>query len=258
MTGTDRLPLPNTPISPLLVSYCNNRYGAVLSALYGFWSSRDAVALSATRARRDAYSVVTFNESATTRVQNDFTSSPGQLISQMLPQTSGGNVINFRAALTRAQSLIQTHWSSDRYEYFGLLYSYPGDHVLPRAPVIIFLSAIDCNIADDPVYNLCRMCVRLGKALAFHSVSFGTNTHSTSLRRMAEIAHEVYASAPRDALPIGRGNPCGYTSAIDSARNLLTKVTRQQSEIVPSISLPKFCRELTSVIKYSPLKHGPH
>ncbi|CUA74082.1 E3 ubiquitin-protein ligase TRIP12 [Rhizoctonia solani] len=197
MSDTDRLPLPNTPISPRLISSCNNRYGAVLSALYGFWLSRDAVALSgATQTRQDAYSVVTFNESATTRVQNDFTSSTDQLISQLLPQASGGT--NFHAALTRAQSLIQTHWSSD------------------RAPVIIFLSDGECNIADNPVYDLCRMCVQLGKALAFHSVSFGEDTYSASLRRMAEIAHEVFASAPQDVLTVGRGNPCGYANAIDS------------------------------------------
>ncbi|EUC60522.1 von willebrand factor type A domain protein, partial [Rhizoctonia solani AG-3 Rhs1AP] len=198
MTDTDRLPLPNTPVSPRLVSSCNNRYGAVLSALYGFWLSRDAVALSAaTQVRQDAYSIVTFNESATIRVQNDFTSSTDQLISQLLPQASGGT--NFHAALLRAQSLIQTHWSSD------------------RAPVIIFLSDGECNIGDDPVYDLCRMCVQLGKALAFHSVSFGIDTYSASLRRMAEIAHEVFASAPQDVLTAGRGNPCGYANAIDSA-----------------------------------------
>ncbi|KAJ1300985.1 hypothetical protein OPQ81_003409 [Rhizoctonia solani] len=197
MEGDDRRPLPNTPISHRLVSSCNNRYGAVLSALYGFWLSRDAAALTgATQARQDAYSVITFNSSATTRLQNDFTSSTDQLIAQLLPQASGGT--NFHAALTLAQSLIQSHWSSD------------------RAPVIIFLSDGECNIADNPVYDLCRMCVQLGKALAFHSVSFGTDTYSASLRRMAEIAHEVFASAPQDVLTAGRGNPCGYANAIDS------------------------------------------
>lgn len=33
---------------------------------------------------------------------------------------------------------------------------------------------------------------------------------------MAEIAHEVYASAPQDVLSAARGNPCAYTNAIDS------------------------------------------
>ncbi|CAE6410592.1 unnamed protein product [Rhizoctonia solani] len=198
MTESDRVPLPNTPISPRLILSCNNRYGAVLSALYGFWLSRDtAAAGSSTQARQDAYSVITFDHNSTTRLQNDFTSTTDQLIGQLIAQMGQGGT-NFQAALATAQSVIETNWSSD------------------RAPVIIFLSDGECNIADNPVYDLCRTCVRLGKALAFHSVSFGTDTYSASLRRMAEIAHEVYASAPQDVLTAARGNPCAYTNAIDS------------------------------------------
>ncbi|CAE6456078.1 unnamed protein product [Rhizoctonia solani] len=198
MTCNDRYPLPNTPISARLTSNCNNRYGAVLSALYGFWLSRDtAAAASTTQARQDAYSVITFDHQCITRLQNDFTSTSDQLIGQLIPQTGQGGT-NFQAALAMAQSLIEAHWSSD------------------RSPVIIFLSDGECNIADNPVYDLCHACVRLGKALAFHTVSFGTDTYSASLRRMAEIAHEVYASAPQDVLMAARGNPCAYTNAIDS------------------------------------------
>ncbi|QRW25749.1 cytochrome P450 family protein [Rhizoctonia solani] len=180
-----------------LISESNNRYGAVLSALHGFWLSREVVACStATQARQDAYSVITFASSATTRVQNDFMSTTDQLISHLLPQRSGGT--NFHAALKEAQSLIENHWSSD------------------RSPVIIFLSDGECNIGDNAVYDLCHLCVRLGKALAFHSVSFGQDRCSASLRRMADIAHEVYASAPQDVLSAARGNPCAYTNAIDT------------------------------------------
>ncbi|KAF8685038.1 hypothetical protein RHS04_00828 [Rhizoctonia solani] len=198
MTCIDRGPLLGTPISPRLVSNCNNRYGAVLSALYGFWLSRDTMAAtSTTQARQDAYSVITFDDYATTRFQNDFTSTTDQLIGQLIPQMGQGGT-NFQGALAMAQSLIQANWSSD------------------RAPVIIFLSDGECNIADNPVYDLCHACVRLGKALAFHSVSFGTDTYSASLRRMADIAHEVFASAPQDVLTAARGNSCAYTNAIDS------------------------------------------
>ncbi|CUA74255.1 hypothetical protein RSOLAG22IIIB_05485 [Rhizoctonia solani] len=198
MTNTDRCPLPNMPISARLISSCNNRYGAILSALYGFWLSRDAVALlGVMQTRRDAYSVVTFNHSATTRVRNDFTSSADQLIDKLLNSRQYGGV-NAHAALTEAQSLIRTHWSND------------------RAPVVIFLSDGECKIEDGPVYDLCQMCVQLGKALAFYSISVGGDTYSASLRRMAEIAHEVFASAPQDVLMTGRGNPCEYINAIDS------------------------------------------
>ncbi|KAJ1300981.1 hypothetical protein OPQ81_003405 [Rhizoctonia solani] len=198
MTCGDRGPLPNTPISVRLISNCDNRYGAVLSALYGFWLSRDAVAAgSNTQARQDAYSVITFDHYATTRFQNDFTSTTDQLVGQLIPQTGKGGT-NFQAALAMAQLLIESHWSSD------------------RAPVIIFLSDGECNIVDNLVYDLCHACVRLGKALSFHSVSFGRDTYSASLRRMAEIAHEVFASAPQDVLTAARGNPCAYANAIDS------------------------------------------
>ncbi|CAE6410609.1 unnamed protein product, partial [Rhizoctonia solani] len=197
MSGRDRQPLPDTPISARLISESNNRYGAVLSALHGFWLSREAAVSSAvTRARQDAYSVITFASSATTRVENDFTSTTDQLISHLLPLTSGGT--NFNAALMMAQSLIERHWSSD------------------RAPVIVFLSDGECNVGNNTVYDLCHLCVRLGKALAFHSVSFGQDVSSASLRRMADIAREVFASAPQDVLTAARGNPCAYTNAIDT------------------------------------------
>ncbi|KAG9119442.1 hypothetical protein FRC07_005531 [Ceratobasidium sp. 392] len=120
-----------------------------------------------------------------------------QLMNQLIPQLGAGGT-DFHRALLQAQSLIETHWSTD------------------RAPVIVFLSDGECNIGDNPVYDLCRTCVRLGKALAFYSVSFGSEAYSASLRQMANIAHEVYASAPQDVLSAARGNPCQYTNAIDS------------------------------------------
>ncbi|KAG8713463.1 hypothetical protein FRC11_012070, partial [Ceratobasidium sp. 423] len=114
MTESDRVPLANTPISARLISTCNDRYGAVLSALYGFWLSRDtAAAGSSTQARQDAYSVITFDHNSTTRLQNDFTSTTDQLIGQLIPQLGQGGT-NFQAALAMAQSVIEANWSSDR------------------------------------------------------------------------------------------------------------------------------------------------
>ncbi|KAG8795910.1 hypothetical protein FRC12_008165 [Ceratobasidium sp. 428] len=198
MTRKDRRPLPNTPISARLATVCNNRYGAVLSALYGFWLSRDsATTSSSTHARQDAYSVITFDRSATTRVANDFISTTDQLINQLIPQISAGGT-SFRRALSRAQSLIETHWSSD------------------RAPVVVFLSDGECEISDNRIYDLCGTCARLGKPLAFYSVSFGSDAYSASLRQMVDIAREIYASAPQDVINAARGNPCAYTNAIDS------------------------------------------
>ncbi|ETW76231.1 hypothetical protein HETIRDRAFT_430570 [Heterobasidion irregulare TC 32-1] len=64
MTQPDCRPLSNTPSYQLISQKANNRYGAVLSALYGFWSARQAVVQSANGARRDVYSVVTFSTSS--------------------------------------------------------------------------------------------------------------------------------------------------------------------------------------------------
>jgi len=65
MAGTDRRPLPNSPATQRIVQRANNRFGAVVSSLYGFWTARDA-ALRSTVAgmRRDAYTIIPFDSTA--------------------------------------------------------------------------------------------------------------------------------------------------------------------------------------------------
>ncbi|CEL64063.1 hypothetical protein RSOLAG1IB_11047 [Rhizoctonia solani AG-1 IB] len=191
----DRTPLSNTPVTALLRSHCNNRYGAVLSALHGFWSSRE-IGNPNTEARQDAYSVVTFDTSPTTRVTNDFTSTTNQLLSQLL-QTSARGGTDFNLALSHAQALIQTHWNSS------------------RTPVLVFLSDGQCTLDRNIVYDLCRACVQLGKPLAFYSVSFGPEHSSTPLRDMVQIAQEIYASAPQDTTSNIQRDSCAYYNAMD-------------------------------------------
>lgn len=67
MTGTDRRPLPGSPATQRIVQRANNRFGAVLSSLYAFWSARDAAARIGASAgvRRDAYTIITFDHQAT-------------------------------------------------------------------------------------------------------------------------------------------------------------------------------------------------
>ncbi|KAJ1300986.1 hypothetical protein OPQ81_003410 [Rhizoctonia solani] len=112
MGSRDRTPLENTPVSQQIRTRCNNRYGAVLSALHSFWLSREGGQPTA-QPRQDAYSVITFNDSPTTRLVNDFTSTTNQLLSQLLQNSAGGGT-NFNSALSHAQSLIRTHWNSDK------------------------------------------------------------------------------------------------------------------------------------------------
>ncbi|KAG2347681.1 hypothetical protein BDR05DRAFT_876629, partial [Suillus weaverae] len=86
-------------------------------------------------------------------------------------------------------------------------------------PVIIFLSDGKCPIENQPVQDLCRAAVRLGKALSFHSMSFGQNRYSTTLRTMFQIALEIQNNAPRDALaPAAVTVPSSYTNTLDTVQ----------------------------------------
>lgn len=117
MSCTDRRPLANAPATNQITRSANNRLGAVYSALYSFWSARHAAATSGQQvvgARRDAYSIVLFNEGATTILANDFRSSPDELLHLVLPhQASGGT--NFSEALRTGGEAMIRHWSTERF-----------------------------------------------------------------------------------------------------------------------------------------------
>ena len=69
MSGTDNQPLANTPMSRRISSKHNNRYGAVLSALYAFLASRQVATRNGptTGAGQDSYSVIAFDRSSQVR-----------------------------------------------------------------------------------------------------------------------------------------------------------------------------------------------
>ena len=57
------------------------------------------------------------------------------------------------------------------------------------------------------------------RPLSFHAVSFGRDTASSSLRRMAQIALDVQNTAPQDPLlPAAASVPSSYTEALDTVR----------------------------------------
>lgn len=66
MRHNDRRPLPDQPITRSIEARHNNRFGAVLSALYQFLQERNAAQFGNTR--RDAYSVLVFNDTADVRL----------------------------------------------------------------------------------------------------------------------------------------------------------------------------------------------
>jgi hypothetical protein len=117
MYSSDRRPLPGTPVTAQITGRHNNRLGAVYSSLYAFWVSRQA-ALNATGTqaavgRRDAYSVILFDHSVNICIQNNFDSSPDQLLALVLPHEAGGGT-NYTSALTASQQVMERNWSTER------------------------------------------------------------------------------------------------------------------------------------------------
>jgi len=122
MSRKDRRPLADAPMANQIRGSADNRLGAVYSALYSFWSSRH-VAVTANRqavgVRRDAYSVIFFNEEATPVLTNDFTSTPDQLLSTVLHQNAFRGT-NFKAALRTSRNVMEQNWSTERFVTFYL------------------------------------------------------------------------------------------------------------------------------------------
>ncbi|PVF98362.1 hypothetical protein CPB86DRAFT_825740 [Serendipita vermifera] len=223
MTDTDRRPLPNSPATTKIVQRADNRFGAVVSSIYGFWTARDTAVRAGAKngMRRDAYSIITFESSASVTISNDTSSDPDQLLDLILSNANYYGGTNFTRAIETIQTQLENTWSTE------------------RSPVVIFLSDGECAISDSTVYDLCRAAVRLGKPLAFHSVSFGTESNSHYLRRMATIANEVYASAPRDPLAPAGVNPCGYTAALDTVQLANTFMSIAESLKNPRAALSR-------------------
>ena len=113
---TDRRPLANAPGTNLITRYCNDRLGAVYSALHSFWMARQAaVNASATQtARRDAYSVILFDHVVTTCIANDFTRTADELLQAVVTNTARGGT-DYDAALQATEALMRQHWSTERY-----------------------------------------------------------------------------------------------------------------------------------------------
>lgn len=117
MCNSDRRPLLGTPATSQITRRSNNRLGAVyssLQSLHAFWISRHAALNStgaqAAAARRDAYSVILFDHQITTCVQNDFNSSPDQLLDLVLPHEARGGTDISASALTTTQSVMELEY----------------------------------------------------------------------------------------------------------------------------------------------------
>ncbi|KAK4689286.1 hypothetical protein P7C73_g826, partial [Tremellales sp. Uapishka_1] len=197
MTSTDSRPVLGTPSYSAIARVADNRYGAVLSACFAFWSARQTLAQSAGfSARRDAYSVILFNKSPLVLFEADSTSSAAQLLTRCLRYRPDEGT-NFDAALTCAKVVMQRNWSSE------------------RTPVVILLSDGECATTKEPIQNICRRAANLQKPLNFHAVSFGPDAQSDALRAMAQQARDIYRRAPKDT-NVPAHVACTYSTALDT------------------------------------------
>ncbi|KAF7356382.1 VWFA domain-containing protein [Mycena venus] len=201
MAGRDFQPLPNRPGADLIIRHSNNRLGAVFSSLHAFWVSRSS-ALNAGRrgasnsgGRRDAYSVIFFDHSATVCLQNDKDSTPEQLLRSLLAYTASGWT-DSATALATAEIVMRDCWSD------------------ALAPVVIFLSDGECDDAQANVESISRAAVSLGKPLSFHSVIFGSRARGRgSLSNMAQFALDIQNANPNNTTV-----PSSFSEALNEVR----------------------------------------
>jgi hypothetical protein len=123
MSGAPSKPLHSTPLTQHISGTHNNRLGAVYLSLHEFWRSRQtaltnlgsfqAGSSQAIPARRDSYSVVLFNRTAVQCVDNNFTSSPEQLVNLLLPYRPA-NGTNYQTAIEEAGAVMRKNWNAER------------------------------------------------------------------------------------------------------------------------------------------------
>jgi hypothetical protein len=167
MSAQDRQPLANAAGTDRITPTANNRVGSVFSALYSFWLARQAAIDRNAHiggVRRDAYSLIFFNHEPATSIESDFTSSPDELLTAALRFPASGGTC-FTHALERTRSIMDAHWSTERYELIlgegsSRFTLYTDTH--RRTPVVIFLSDGEDYMEDDPIYDICRSAVRQG------------------------------------------------------------------------------------------------
>ena len=139
MNKNDRKPLGDSPVSEMIRARMDNRLGAVYSALYSFWSARQA----ASGLQRDANTVILHAGDTQSVCENDSTRSPSELLDLLLPNRPGGGN-SFDKALKAADIAISKWW----------------DNAHP--PVIIFLSDGIASVSDKVVRTLFQKTAKKG------------------------------------------------------------------------------------------------
>lgn len=193
MASTDHQPLSDAPVTTRIRTYAPNRLGAVYSALYCFWSARHAATAATqetlgarfystlhaflsgrpattsttvdqqtTSTRRDAYSVVLFNQSTKNALVNDLTSSPDQLLGTLLGEQADGRT-DFSSALRAGEAIMVENWNPERLVPYPVLsVRLLSDPPTFRTPIMIFLSDGECSVPVQEIQDVCRSAVRHG------------------------------------------------------------------------------------------------
>src|SRR6266850_7609810 len=121
MCQQDRQPLHNAAGIERITPIANDRLGCVFSALYSFWLARQAAIdrnAQTGGVRRDTYSLIFFNHEPSTSIENDLTGSPDELLTAALQFEADGGT-DFTRALERTQSIMDAHWSTERWIFWG-------------------------------------------------------------------------------------------------------------------------------------------
>jgi hypothetical protein len=259
MSWADQSPIPNAPGSNRIIAKANNRLGAVISSLYSFWIVRQAIFDSnpqpGGRPRRDAYSVILFNSEPTACIENDFTSSPEELLTTVLEHEAGGGT-DFARALKKTHEVMISYWSSERYAqmYRRSSYSLPVtlmpivEHLLLSSCLMVgvalvmrlFMTCVAMPLVEGSFHFQCYFKTtatdtNARKPLSIHTIAFGRGimptvisfayrwiTRFSSLTRMVEIAQEIQQTVPPDLLTVTI--PSSFTEALDTVRGSKTRV----------------------------------
>ena len=205
----------------------NNRLGAVCSALYSFWTARQATV----GCQRDANTVILHAQNAEFVCGSDTTRSPGELLDLLLrKRPKGGN--DFNKALQAANLAISKGWDD------------------ARPPVIIFLSDGIASVSPRFVRNL--FCTAAGKGyvalrqifngqahvlyskgLSMHAILFGPKKTSTRMEQMIAVARDAQSTTTALACA-----PSSFHEAIDSVGCFTdSKLTLCSIHLCPQVQL---------------------
>ncbi|GBC39328.2 hypothetical protein GLOIN_2v1773792 [Rhizophagus irregularis DAOM 181602=DAOM 197198] len=189
MTKQDIKPIQDFPIYNDLTKKHNNRIGAVYQAVYLFMNARRNSTMT------DRISLVLFNHKTIVPFEYQDLTNLKDLLNSMLQYEACG-LINFDSAIQKAGVLIETHFDPTKVN------------------VIIFLSDRECGTPTNQLNAICKQNKEKGSPLYLYTVLFGSDRHSNSLNKMAEIAQSYHPQNPSSKNALR----CQFTSTADAGK----------------------------------------